>query len=114
LVKLKGVTGRVVIGCLVAATIVFAALALSGNPRAGAAVAVGLVLGSINGALAERALGAGVSFRLSSIPRLAVLSAAAIGAGLLLGSQYAWLVILGVAGAQAVLVLVAARSLLRR
>ena len=107
-------TGRAVIGCLVAAVIVFAALAVAGYTRAGIAVALGLVLGSVNGALAERAMGAGVSVRLSSLPRLAVLTGAAIGGGLLLGADYAWLVILGVAGAQAVLVAVAARSVLRR
>ena len=107
-------TGRAVIGCLVAAGIVFAGLAAAGYTRAGIAVALGLVLGSVNGAVAERAMGAGVSARVSSIPRLAVLTGAAIGGGLLLGTNYAWLVILGVAGAQAVLVAVAARSLLRR
>ncbi len=52
--------------------------------------------------------------RLSSLPRLALLTIAAIGAGLLIGLSYAWLVILGVAGAQLVLVAVAARSLLKR
>jgi hypothetical protein len=113
-VRLQGVTGRVVIGCLAAAVIVFAALALMGYTRAGIAVALGLVLGSVNGALAERALGTGVNVRLSSLSRLAVLTGAAIGGGLLLGADYAWLVILGVAGAQAVLVAVAARSVLRR
>jgi hypothetical protein len=113
-VRLKGVTGRAVAGCLVAAVIVFAALSLTGNTRAGMAIALGLVLGSINGALAERALGAGLSPRMSSLPRLAILSGAAIGGGLLLGTQYPWLVILGVAGAQVVLVAVAARSLLNR
>ena len=112
--RLKGVTGRAVAGCLVAAAIVFGVLSLTGNTRAGIAVALGLVLGSVNGALAERALGSGVSLRMSSVPRLAILSGAAIGGGLLLGSQYAWLVILGVAGAQVVLVAVAARSLLNR
>jgi hydroxymethylglutaryl-CoA reductase len=108
------VTGRAVAGCFAAAVIIFAALTLTGNTRAGIALALGLVLGSINGALAERALGAGVSLRMSSVPRLAILSGAAIGGGLLLGTQYAWLVILGVAGAQVVLVAVAAGSLLKR
>ncbi len=112
--RLQGVTGRVVIGCLVLAVVVFAALSLMGYTRAGIAVALGLVLGSVNGALAERALGTGVSVRLSSLSRLAVLTGAAIGGGLLLGTDYAWLVILGVAGAQAVLVAIAARSLLHR
>ena len=112
--RLKGVAGRAVVACLVAAVVAFVALAVAGYTRAGAAVALGLVLGSINGALAERALGAGVSPRLSSIPRLAVLTVLAIGVGLLLGTAYAWLVVLGVAAAQLILVAVAAKSLLNR
>ena len=107
-------TGRAVIGCLAAAVVALVALAMAGEVRAGAAVALGLALGSINGLLAQRALDAGVSVRLSSLPRLALLTAAAIGAGFLIGLSYAWLVILGVAGAQLVLVAVAARSLLKR
>ena len=112
--RLKGVTGRAVIGCLAAAVFMFAVLAIVGEMRAGAAVALGLVLGSVNGLVAQRALDSGVSVRLSSLPRLALLTIAAIGGGLLIGVAYLWLVILGVAGAQLVLVLVAARSLLKR
>ena len=112
--RLKGVTGRAVIGCLAAAVVALVALAVAGEVRAGAAVALGLALGSINGLLAQRALDAGVSVRLSSLPRLALLTVAAVGAGFLIGLSYAWLVILGVAGAQLVLVAVAARSLLKR
>jgi hypothetical protein len=96
------------------AVIVLLALSLAGHVREGVAVAAGVMLGSINGLLAERAFGAGVSLRLSSLPRLAVMSGAAIGVGLLLGAGYAWLVILGVAAAQGVLVAVAARSLFDR
>lgn len=107
-------TGRAVIGCLAAAVVAFVALAVAGEVRAGAAVALGLALGSVNGLLAQRAVDAGVSVRMSSLPRLALLTIAAIGAGLLIGLSYAWLVILGVAGAQLVLVAVAARSLLKR
>ena len=112
--KLSGVSGRTVVSCFLAAVAVFGILAVSGNARAGAAVSLGLVLGSVNGLFAERAVRSGVSFRVSSIPRLAVLSAVALGLGLLLGASYAWLVILGVAAAQLVLVAVAAKSLLGR
>ena len=112
--RLKGVTGRAVIGCMAAAILIFVVLAIAGEVRAGAAVALGLVLGSVNGLVAQRALDSGVSVRLSSLPRLAILTIAAIGGGLLIGVSYAWLVILGVAGAQLVLVVVAARSLLKR
>lgn len=112
--RLQGVTGRAAIGCLVAAALVLVTLTAMGYPRAGVAAAVGLALGSLNGALAERALGAGFSPRVSSVARLGLLSAAAIGAGLLIGLDYAWLVILGVGAAQMVLVGIAAGALLRR
>ena len=99
---------------VVVAILIFVVLAIAGEVRAGVAVALGLVLGSVNGLVAQRALDSGVSVRLSSLPRLAILTIAAIGGGLLIGVSYAWLVILGVAGAQLVLVVVAARSLLKR
>ncbi len=108
---MKGLTGKVVVGCVVAAALALVVLSMAGNVRAGAAVALGLLLGSVNGALAERALGAGVSLRMSSLPRLGVLSAVAVVSGLLIGVAYAWIVVLGVAGAQMVLVAVATRSL---
>ena len=112
--SLKGVTGRVVIVCLAAALVALVALVAAGNARAGIAAAAGLVLGSVNGAIAGRALEAGLSPRATSLARLAVLTVAAIVVGLVIGLSYAWLVILGVAAAQLVLVGVAAGSLLRR
>lgn len=100
--------------CLIAAVMVVVALVATGYPRAGIAASAGLALGSVNGMLAGRALGAGMNPRLSGLIRLGVLSAAAIAVGLAIGLDYAWLVILGVGAAQMVLVGFAARSLLRR
>ena len=100
--------------CVVAALVVLVALVAAGYPRAGLAASAGLALGSVNGILAGRALGAGINPRMSGLIRLAVLSAAAIAIGLLIGLDYAWLVILAVGAAQMVLVGFAARSLLRR
>ncbi len=45
--------------------------------------------------------------------RLALMTAAALGAAFLIGLADAWLVVIGVAAAQLVLVAVAARSLLK-
>ena len=112
--RLKGVTGRAAMGCWLMAAIALVALSLTGNPRAGAAVALGIALGSVNGLLAERSFTAGMSMRWSSLPRLGLLSAIAIGTGLLLGGSYVWMLILGVGVAQLVLVGVAARSVLGR
>jgi hypothetical protein len=90
-------------------------LAVAAFPFAGwAAVAfgAGLVIGSLNGLLARRALGSGLSFRASSLARLGVVSAVAIGVGLLLGSAAAAL--FGVAVAQLVLALASAVRLVRQ
>jgi len=113
-VKFQGLTGRAAIGCLVAAVVALAALSAAGNTKAGLAAAIGLGLGSVNGMLADRALAAGFSPRVSSLPRLGVLTLLALGAGFLIGLDYAWLVILGLGAAQLVLVGMAARSLLNR
>jgi len=108
------VTGRAAIGCLVAGVVALIALSAAGNPRAGLAAAVGLGLGSVNGLLAGKALAAGFSPRVSSLPRLGLLTLLALGAGFVIGLDYAWLVILGLGAAQLVLVGMAARSLLNR
>jgi len=108
------VTVRAAIGCLLAAAVALLALSLAGNVRAGVAAATGLALGSVNGLLADLAMAAGFSPRASTLPRLGLLTAAAIGAGFLIGLDYAWLVILGLGAAQLVLVGMAARSLLNR
>jgi hypothetical protein len=113
-VRVQGVTGRAAIACLVAAVVALVALSAAGNVRAGLAAGIGLGLGSFNGLLADRALAAGFSPRVSSLPRLGILTLLAIGAGLLIGLDYAWLVILGLGAAQLLLVGIAARSLLNR
>jgi len=96
-----------------AAAAVVVALAL-GQPRAGLALAVGLVLGSLNGVLARRGVASGLPVSATSLARLAVLSAAGLGLGFLLGVDVAWLVLLGLAGAQLMLAFAAAREMLRR
>jgi len=79
-----------------AAAAVVVALAL-GQPRAGLALAVGLVLGSLNGVLARRGVASGLPVSATS-----------------LGVDVAWLVLLGLAGAQLMLAFAAAREMLRR
>ena len=81
-----------------------------GHPRAGIALAAGLLVGSVNGYLAERAVGLGVAFLATSLGRLVALSAAGLGAGLLLGLDVAWLSLVGLAAAQFVLVAAAIRK----
>ena len=79
--------------------------------RAGAALAVGLVIGSANGFLVQRVLGWG-SVRLLSLGRLAMLTGAGVALGLPLGVDLLWLVALGLALAQLALTAAAAREVL--
>jgi hypothetical protein len=67
-----------------------------------AGLATGLVLGSVNPALARRGLAADLPFRATSTIRLLSLSVVGIAIGLLLGAPFATL--LGLALAQFVLV----------
>ena len=87
----------VVAACWGGALVAVVATAVAGVPRAGLALAAGLVIGSLNGHLAVRALASEVSFRVSSMGRLAMLTAAALGAGFLLGTDVVWLALAGVA-----------------
>lgn len=88
-------------GSALLALVVLAAYPLLSLPVA-AGLAIGLVLGSLNPALAWRGLGAELPFRTTSGLRLIGLSAVGIAIGLLLGAPFATL--LGLAGAQFVLV----------
>ena len=84
-----------------------------GHPRAGFALAAGLLVGSANGYLAERAVGLGVAFLATSLGRLVTLTAVGLGAGLLLGIDVAWLTLVGLAAAQFVLAAAAIREVAR-
>ncbi len=101
---------RVCVGGGLVAVVVFTLL---GMPLIGVAPAAGLLIGSLNGFLAFRSLASEASFRLSSLFRLAVLSAAGIGAGLLLGTDMVYLTVGGLAVAQLVLAAVAVREVVR-
>lgn len=99
--------------CAAIAVLAVVAALVLGHPRAGLALGAGLLIGSSNGLLASRALSAGISFRATSLGRLAVLTAAGLAAGLLLGLDVAVFALAGLAAAQLVLAAAAARSLAR-
>lgn len=98
-----------VIACSAMAVAAILVAILVGHPRAGLALGSGLVVGSVNGHFAERALRSTVGFRATSLARMAVLSVAGLGIGLLLGMDVAWLPLVGIGAAQIVLAVVAAR-----
>jgi hypothetical protein len=99
--------------CAAAAVLAVAAGLAAGHWRAGAGVALGLLVGAANGFLARRALGVEASFGFTSMGRLALLSAIGLGLGLLLGLSYVPLVLLGIAAAQLVLAVAASVAAVR-
>jgi hypothetical protein len=99
------------------ATLAMAAAALlvispTAGWRAGLALALGLAIGAFNGRAAARSLTADVSFRAASLARLGVLTALGVGAGFLLGTDVAWLALIGLAIAQVALAAAAFREAL--
>jgi hypothetical protein len=81
--------------------------------RGGLAVALGLLVGSTNGFMARRSLSMGASFQLTSLGRLAALSAVGVGLGALIGMTYVPLVLIGLGAAQIVLAVVSTLTVVR-
>jgi hypothetical protein len=100
--------------CLALAAIAIVGFAIAGEARLGLALGAGFAIGSTNGLAARRALDSPIGFRASSLFRIAFMTVAALVVAVLIGLQYAWLTLFGVGGAQLVLVIVAARSLMGR
>jgi len=98
-----------VIACAAMALAAIVVALVLGHPRAGLALGAGLLMGSVNGYFAERALRSPIPFRATSLARMAMLSMAGLAVGLLLGMDVAWLPLIGIAAAQIVLAVVAAR-----
>ena len=101
----------------VAAGAVLAAIALVtglvlGQLAAGAGLAAGLVIGSLNGELLRRVLVLNAPFVVSSVIRLALISAVGILVAYLVGASTIAL-LLGVAAAQLVMVVASVRRGLR-
>jgi hypothetical protein len=99
--------------CTAGALLAVAAGLASGHWRAGAGVALGLLVGAVNGFLARRAMGIEASFGFTAMGRLAFLSAVGLGLGLLLGLPYVPLVLLGIAAAQLILAVIASVTAVR-
>jgi len=107
------VIGKAAGAALAAAALALLAGVVSGHWLYGVAGATGLVIGSVNGYLAERGLASPAGFRVSSLMRLGVLTAAGVGAGLILGVTTLPFVIGGIALAQVLLAAVAVRETMR-
>jgi hypothetical protein len=84
-----------------------------GHAAQGGALATGLAIGSVNGAMAAKLIALPVPFLATSLLRIVTLSMIAIAIGLAFGVANIWLVILGLGVAQVVLAGAALREQLR-
>jgi hypothetical protein len=92
----------VAVSTALAVLIVIASL-IAGHLTIGIGLAAGLVIGSMNGHLLAALMARDMPFVAGSLTRMAIVSAVAVLAAFLLGSQ-AWAVLLGVGAAQLVMV----------
>ena len=96
---------------VLAAIIGFAAFR---QPLAGGALATGLLLGALNGAMAAKLINLPVPFLATSLARILTLSMVGIAIGLAFGLSRVWLVILGLGIAQLALAGAALRAQLHQ
>jgi hypothetical protein len=99
--------------CAGAAIVAAVVGVLVGHPGPGGALATGLAIGSINGAMAARLISLPIPFLATSLLRIVTLSMIGIAIGLAFGLANIWLVILGLGIAQVVLAVAALRESLR-
>jgi len=111
-VKVGSMLRETVLGSVALAAIVATALAVLGQPSTGVGIAIGLLLGSANGFVITRLYEPQGSFVGSSLARLSIFSALAIGLALLVGTA-AWTVLIGIAAAQLVMAAAGIRQGLR-
>lgn len=92
--------------CAAAAAVIIIGIT-TGHSNLAVGLGSGLLIGAGNAYLAERFIEAGVSFTLTSLARLTVLTAGALMVGVFLGFGRVYLVVGGLALSQFVLVAVA-------
>lgn len=102
------------LACAVLAFIAAAVGLIAGQALVGGALATGLLLGALNGALAARLFSLPVPFLATSLARLLTLSMIGIAIGLAFGLSRVWLVILGLGVAQLALAASALRAQMQR
>ncbi len=110
--RFGGILKETVAASAAAAAVAILAGAALGHLSTGAALAAGLLIGSLNGHALAALMARGTPFVASTIVRLAAFSAVAIVAAILLRSDV-WAVLLGVAAAQGMLVTASIRRGLR-
>ena len=101
------------VACAAGAVVAVVVSAILGQPLAGIAIGVGLLLGAGNGLLAQRLLAFGVPMVATSLMRLLALTLVAAASGVFLGWRRIVLVVAAMAVAQLMLSAAAAREMLR-
>jgi hypothetical protein len=99
--------------CAGAAVVALVVGIVLGHAGQGSALATGLAIGSINGALAAKLISLPIPFLATSLLRIVTLSMIGIAIGLAFGIANVWLVILGLGISQVVLAAAALRESLR-
>jgi hypothetical protein len=107
-----GVLRMTTIGCALLAAATVAGTALTGHLGFGAGIAVGLLMGPVNGYAIQELLVRGTPFRIASLIRLVALSSLVLLAALIFGTQ-AWTVPLGIGLGLLVMVAAGVRQGLR-
>jgi len=102
-VRSRSVQGQTLSLCLALAALVFGGAAILGEAHLGAALAVGIVIGSVNGFTLQAVLDRRAPILPTSIVRLALFSLLALLVARL-GGMPVWAVVLGVGLAQLVMV----------
>ncbi len=110
--KFGGMVRDTVVASAALATMIVLVAGAAGNLSLGIGLGAGLIIGSFNGRLVAGTLEMGAPFVASSVVRMAVVSAVAILAALLLGIA-PWAVLIGVGAAQLIMVAAGVRQGLR-
>ena len=108
----SGILRETAVGCAIVALAAALVAGVAGHAAPGIGIAIGLLLGSINGYLIVAMLDLNSPFLFVSLMRLAMLSAVAVGAALVLQSP-PWAVVFGVGAAQVIMVAAGVRQGLR-
>jgi hypothetical protein len=111
-VKVGGLVRDTVAASAAVAVLVLITAAMAGQLTVGVGLGAGLVIGSLNGHLVGALLARETPFVMGSVVRMAIVSAMAVVAAVVLGTP-AWAVLLGVGAAQLIMVGASVRQGLR-
>lgn len=107
--RVGSIQRETLITCALLAGAVFVVADLAGDVLVGAGVAIGLVIGSLNGFIIKAALDRGAPMLITSVLRLSLFTLLGLFAARMLGGSI-WPVVAGIAAAQLVMVVIGVRQ----